>query len=154
MSRSATAWVSSSRRSASVDLPWSMCATMQKFRMWEVSTRPSCYEGSAVAGRARPPNRLEEPAGRTAAHGQHQVADQRNQPKRERAKAVRTSLKTSTKKVRVAVAAGDADDQKRRRSATPPARWTRPSPRGSCILGPPPVARAGSAKAANSVAAE
>src|SRR6266545_7794083 len=31
--RSDTAWVSSRIRSASVDLPWSMCATMQKLRM-------------------------------------------------------------------------------------------------------------------------
>src|SRR5438094_929946 len=38
ISRSGTACVRSRMRSASVDFPWSMCATMQKFRMSLVST--------------------------------------------------------------------------------------------------------------------
>ena len=40
MSRSLIVPVRSSRRSASVDFPWSMCAMMQKFRMraWGVAT--------------------------------------------------------------------------------------------------------------------
>lgn len=37
MSRSSTVWVSSRIRSEMVDLPWSMCATIEKLRMWEVS---------------------------------------------------------------------------------------------------------------------
>ena len=45
-------WVTSSIRSASVDFPWSMCATMQKFRMWEISvlTEPMVR----AAGHAQP----------------------------------------------------------------------------------------------------
>ncbi len=41
MSRFATVAVCSIRRSASVDLPWSMWATMQKFRMvdWDMMRR-------------------------------------------------------------------------------------------------------------------
>ena len=37
MSRSSTVRVSSRMRSEIVDLPWSMCATIEKLRMWEVS---------------------------------------------------------------------------------------------------------------------
>jgi hypothetical protein len=43
--------VSSRNRSASVDLPWSMCATMQKFRMrsWGI-TRGTIRDGVDAAG--------------------------------------------------------------------------------------------------------
>src|SRR5215211_2529906 len=54
MSRSATAWVSSSRRSASVDLPWSMCATMQKFRMWDTSIGVHATGGCGPAPSGKP----------------------------------------------------------------------------------------------------
>ncbi len=37
MSRSATVPVSWISRSASVDLPWSICATMEKLRIWASS---------------------------------------------------------------------------------------------------------------------
>ena len=40
MSRACTVPVASSSRSAMVLFPWSMCAMMQKFRMWLGSTRP------------------------------------------------------------------------------------------------------------------
>ena len=39
VSRSAMAWHAESRRSASVDLPWSICATMLKLRMLARSMR-------------------------------------------------------------------------------------------------------------------
>ncbi len=41
MSRFSTVWVASIRRSARVDLPWSMWATMQKLRMrdWDMARR-------------------------------------------------------------------------------------------------------------------
>src|SRR6202166_2621701 len=38
MSRAETAWVSSRMRSASVDLPWSMCAMIEKLRIRACST--------------------------------------------------------------------------------------------------------------------
>eukprot|EP00968_Pinguiococcus_pyrenoidosus_P009587 scaffold743_cov267-Pinguiococcus_pyrenoidosus.AAC.26 len=41
MSRSDTALVNSSSRSAKVDLPWSMCAMMQKFRMFSRGNSPT-----------------------------------------------------------------------------------------------------------------
>ena len=39
ISRAESAPVTSSRRSARVDLPWSMCAMMEKFRMYWGSMR-------------------------------------------------------------------------------------------------------------------
>src|ERR1700752_3397264 len=59
ISRSDTACVTSRIRSASVDLPWSMCATMQKFRMrdWSGMRRgslaPRWVGGRGAPGRVR-----------------------------------------------------------------------------------------------------
>src|SRR5262245_22650766 len=44
--------VVSSRRSASVDLPWSTCAMMQKFRMWDAFTRSGRSRGGSIDGGA------------------------------------------------------------------------------------------------------
>ena len=65
MSRAATVPVTSRMRSASVDLPWSMCAMMLKLRMWsrEVTTAndTGCGRGGRPAAQitlpARPPHR-------------------------------------------------------------------------------------------------
>ncbi len=53
MSRLFTVWVSSSIRSASVDLPWSMCATMQKLRMREMSVATGFHGTGPEAPRTR-----------------------------------------------------------------------------------------------------
>src|SRR3954470_24060498 len=89
MSRAATAPVSSRRRSASVDFPWSMWAMMQKLRISSggvtgtelrgVSGTKACvagWEGSSV--------RLsyEGPLVDSLADGQHQVPDQAQQDQR------------------------------------------------------------------------
>src|SRR4051794_33493058 len=47
MSRLATACVCSRMRSASVDLPWSMCAMIEKLRMWFWSITRSAARGAA-----------------------------------------------------------------------------------------------------------
>jgi len=76
-----------------------------------------------------------------------------NAKRQERNKAVRTSLKTSTKKVRVAVAAGDADQ-----AATSQRDAARALDKAAArgIVHPRTAARRKSrlAKAANSVSAE
>src|SRR5438552_12522806 len=90
ISRSETAWVSSSNRSASVDLPWSMWATMQKFLMRLVSTTdaPACAGmGLGVLfpygllsygpeGLLKGSRGADGPAGRIARRGQHQVSEE------------------------------------------------------------------------------
>src|SRR5262245_44127436 len=114
MSRSATAWVSSSRRSARVDLPWSMWATMQKFRMRPGSviedasvTAGLSYGRRAPAARARGGPLVHSTV---MANIKSQIKRNRQNAKRhDRNKAVRSSLKTSTKKVYAAVAEGDAE---------------------------------------------
>src|SRR6187200_2580930 len=75
MSRAATAPVSSRSRSASVDFPWSMWATMQKLRIRSGGVM-SRSEGSSV--------RLsyEGPLVDSPAHGEHQVPDQAHQDQR------------------------------------------------------------------------
>ena len=90
--------VSSSRRSARVDFPWSMCATMQKFRMRAVSvTAPLSYEPWLVDSLA-------------VANIKSQIKRNRqNERRRERNKAVRSELKTDAKKVRAAAGTGDAE---------------------------------------------
>ena len=62
--RPSTVWVSSSSRSASVDLPWSMCAMIEKFRRrsWGIATR-------AQSSPTRPrPVRTRRPAPPTSPH--------------------------------------------------------------------------------------
>jgi hypothetical protein len=60
MSRFSTAPVSSRNRSASVDFPWSMCAMIEKLRMYFGSTiqftplRASAPRSSRKTERARP----------------------------------------------------------------------------------------------------
>jgi small subunit ribosomal protein S20 len=79
--------------------------------------------------------------------------DTQNAKRQERNKAVRTSLKTSTKKVRVAVAAGDADQASASQRDAARA-LDKAAARG--IVHPRTAARRKSrlAKAANSVSAE
>ena len=50
MSRAATVPVSSRMRSASVDLPWSMCAMMEKLRMWSSEVTTANDTGSRRGG--------------------------------------------------------------------------------------------------------
>src|SRR5215831_2034061 len=81
--RSSTVWVSSSIRSANVDLPWSICATMQKFRIREMSVATTVHGTGRVAGRGGP-----EAAGRLPhPYGQHQVTDQAEQAERDASRA-------------------------------------------------------------------
>ena len=79
--------------------------------------------------------------------------NKQNAKRQERNKAVRTSLKTSTKKVRVAVAAGDADQASASQRDAARA-LDKAAARG--IVHPRTAARRKSrlAKAANSVASE
>src|SRR6478672_13879209 len=96
MARESTVCVSSSIRSASVDLPWSICATMQKFRMWEISVDTACpWYGLTCGDRPGPryeiargghPTGVEvrgEPAGRLpSSYGKYQVSEEAQHPER------------------------------------------------------------------------
>src|SRR5262245_45536499 len=62
MSRSATAPVSCRMRSASVDLPWSMCATIEKLRIRDCSTAQSWQAAGARAARRLGGSRAAAPA--------------------------------------------------------------------------------------------
>src|SRR5216117_809074 len=116
MSRAATAWVSSRIRSASVDFPWSMWATMQKFRRRLVSVTAGLF--SRDGGRPAASERVL--TGRSAtiplvdslavANIKSQIKRNRqNERRRERNKAVRTELKTAAKKARTAVSEGGGE---------------------------------------------
>ncbi len=56
MSRAETVSVTSRMRSASVDLPWSMCAMIEKLRilLWSMGCRAMVLAGPIVAGAPRP----------------------------------------------------------------------------------------------------
>ncbi len=125
MSRPATVWVTSSSRSASVDLPWSMCATMQKLRMREVSVVTAHPWYGRDAERSQP--EAAEPAGTLGgrmANIKSQIKrNKQNEVRRERNKAVRSALKTSQKKV--------AGRDRRGRRARPPGTTLREAAAGA-----------------------
>src|SRR2546423_1338597 len=106
--RSFTAWVRSRKRSASVDLPWSMCATMQKLRIrpWSIGTLAYGVErpGRVAGGRL-----LQSAA---VANIKSQIKRNRqNERHRVRNKSVRSALKTDAKKIEVAVEGADEGAQ-------------------------------------------
>lgn len=95
--RSATAWVSSRKRSASVDFPWSIWATTQKLRIRDWSTVRLGYAVALVESAA-------------VANIKSQIKRNRqNDRRQERNKAIRTALKTGSKKLRIAVESGEVD---------------------------------------------
>src|SRR5271156_5726314 len=49
IARESTVWVSSRIRSASVDLPWSMWAMIEKLRIWAWSATPCRLEATVMA---------------------------------------------------------------------------------------------------------
>src|SRR5712691_11302748 len=107
--RSATAWVRSRNRSASVDLPWSMCATMQKLRIRDWSTAQLGYAvGDLPPAKGRAGSALVDSA--AVANIKSQIKRNRQNKVREvRNKSVRTALKTEAKKVRTAASSGDGE---------------------------------------------
>src|SRR5436190_5423687 len=94
ISRASTAPVSSRMRSDSVDLPWSMWAMIEKFRMrarsmtWRAAGQGGvkrCYRG-VVAGPG--PDNLVQPRqastwSESTQHGEHQVSEEADQDERE-----------------------------------------------------------------------
>ena len=114
-------WVSSSIRSASVDFPWSIWATMQKFRMWEISVdtlRP--WYGLPSGAPLRSPRRkplVDSPA-RMANIKSQKKRNIQNEKRHQRNIATKSALKTSTKKVQAAAAAGDAEATTLQREAS------------------------------------
>ena len=67
-----------------------------------------------------------------------------NEKARMRNRAVKSELKTATRHVKDAVAAGNGAEAYRRRPAPPAASWTRPPRRASSTRTRPPTARAAS----------
>ena len=110
MLRPSTVCVISSMRSASVDLPWSICATMQKLRMCEMSvgTRPQWY-GLGLPALGSGPEALVDSPTRMANIKSQKKRNLQNEKRHQRNVAAKSSLKTSTKRVQTAVASGDAD---------------------------------------------
>ena len=132
--RSSTTPVSCSIRSAKVDLPWSMCAMMQKLRMIDGSVRPG---GGATQDSQQHPHVLWRiwPADGAAgsvigcactAAPHHHITEEfqrpvvaniksqlkrikTNEKSRQRNKATKSALKTSIRRFREAAAAGDAE---------------------------------------------
>src|SRR3954470_12140943 len=76
MSREATVWVISRMRSASVDLPWSMWAMIEKLRMrlWSDKRPPRIEAGSGDRHHGDPP--VGEEAGRSGRARAHAAAGQ------------------------------------------------------------------------------
>jgi small subunit ribosomal protein S20 len=134
MDRASTTPVCWSIRSARVDFPWSMWAMMQKFRMTEGSVAPGCgtgTESSRTGGqgggradlghgqaygyseRSLHPDRSLRASARSdesvpVANIKSQIKRNRtNERARLRNKAVKSSLKTATRRFREAVDAGD-----------------------------------------------
>src|SRR5215211_386770 len=108
MLRSLTAWVRSSRRSARVDLPWSMWAMMQKLRRRASSVGMAGPHTIGCASLARFP--VNSSGVCSLANIRSQIKRNRqNEQARLRNKSVRTALKTYARRVRESLDAGDQD---------------------------------------------
>ena len=123
MSRAATASVTSRMRSASVDLPWSMCAMIEKLRMRPCSIPSAMVLGPVVRGRGRSGRGQTAPPPRVGSHSLR--PRDRGYPRIGAGRVTRLS-QLSGKFGRPAAAPG-RPQHRRRRSATRPSRTRRAS---------------------------